>query len=76
MQQVQAGVKGFVAGAHEEQHNTIRIIQPHNRIPGHVDEFVTGFSLQEGRMQVYPVAGYVDRHAQLKPEDIVWIEYA
>lgn len=28
------------------------------------------------RVQVYPVAGYVDSHAHLKPEGVSWIEQA
>lgn len=57
MQQVQASVKRFVTSAHEKQHYAIRVVQSHDRIFRHVDEFVTSFSLQEG-----PVTFQQDKH--------------
>lgn len=103
MQEVQTGVKRFVTGAHNEQDRAVCVIQPHDWIFRHVDEFVTGLALQESsvniltkwylrhvfflcllglrwafflRVQIYPVAGDVNSHAQLKPESVGGIEEA
>lgn len=74
MQRVQGCEERLVAETHDEQNRSRGVIHLHYRILSQVDHLVAGFSLEQRGVQVYPVTGDVDSHAQLKEEHVLWVE--
>lgn len=76
MHSVQRGEEGFIAQTHEEEHGPAGVVHVHDGVVAQINELVAGAPLQEGGVQVYPVSGNVDAHAQLEPEHVLGVEVA
>lgn len=71
---IHCSIEHFISGAHRKQRGSIRVVQMHDPILRHIDELVAGLSLQSCCMQVDPMAGNIDCHAQQEEEHVVGIE--
>ena len=76
VEEVQHRVEQLVTAAHEEQHRPRGVVEPQQRRALAANGLVAGAAAQGGHVQVDPVAGDVDGHAQLEPEHVLRVEGA